>query len=387
LNEGGDATRLATLLPVVAAGVRWTEPSLWLNTFLIDVTGDTVDDVVLELSTATDKGNSSGVFIVSCRQGLFQTAFANSIPPGPNNPTVDLAGLVDMNGNGVADTVYSEVGYGATGNSFTSFYIVEWDGQAFAQLLPDGPGGGAGMFELYFVGNQQDHHLATDIETMFPDVDGNGTRELVLIGGVDYGLGDYPPDGPPQRLQVDTWAWNGQAFTLRLSEFEPPVYRIEAALDGDAATLRGDYERALDFYQQAVFDEDLIEWSSEMLEMLDEIDAETIPSPAEERSRLNAYGRYRILLIHAILRNTDGVQIVYETLRRVIPRGSAGYPYVALADAFWEGLEAGGSVAAGCQRARANAAEHPDEVLAPLGSSMYGYNYEDYTPQDICPFD
>jgi hypothetical protein len=92
-------------------------------------------------------------------------------------------------------------------------------------------------------------------------------------------------------------------------------------------------------------------------------------------------------LIHAILGNTDGVQIVYETLGQVIPRGSAGYSYVALADEFWLGFRAAGNVATGCERARAHAAGHPEQVLAPLGISMYDSYYEEYSPEDICPFD
>ena len=377
LNSGGAPDQLA---------VQLSTSYLVVEDHSADVTGDRVQDVVLEVSaTRPGRGWVTAVAILVCHDAVFQSLAyqAPEIVVGTIKDDVALQGVLDMNGNGVRDIMYSRGFYDRY--SATTFFVLEWDGQGFQQLVWTEERPGALMLALAYVGYQQGRGPTPQPEAMFPDTDGNGTREIVLAGGLPRE--DEPIPMGHARLRTDTWSWNGHAFTLRSSEFEPPIYRFQAARDGDAATLRGDYGKALDFYQQAVFDEELLGWNPEVM-YVPEDEWYTTPLPIpEERPRLNAYGRYRILLVHAVQGTTDAVDVVYRSLKEKIQPGSAGYPYVSLADAFWEGLQTGGTVAAGCERARAYAAEHSEEVLVPLGSSMYGYFYDDYAPEDICPFE
>jgi hypothetical protein len=40
----------------------------------------------------------------------------------------------------------------------------------------------------------------------------------------------------------------------------------------------------------------------------------------------------------------------------------------------------------GCAAAIQYAAEHPDEMLTPLGSDYHGWQSHIYVPVDVCPF-
>ena len=394
LNRGGDPARLESMLTVPAAADPEAYPSLHASVLLADVTGDRIDDYILQVDAYTEDQSWTFILALTCEEGVVETAFAERFPYSDLMVIPHLVGTIDLNGDAVPEVVYSVEEYGAGADSTTTVFVVEWDGSTFRHLISANEeefpftAYGAAMGNLLRLGEPPAFARRGDLLKMFPDTDGNGTRELILTGGVS---GRYwTMGGGPERLMTDTWMWNGEAFTLRSSEFEPPEFRFQAVRDGDAATSRGEYENALAFYQRVVFDESLYGWNPEQLRA--EYNAYYMGTPTplplpEERPRLNAYGRYRILLIHAILGNGDAAEVVYQTLRSKVPAGSPGYPYVELANAFWESSRTGTDLSAGCLGARNFAAQHSDEVLVPLGSSLYGFFYEDYVPSNICPFD
>jgi hypothetical protein len=151
--------------------------------------------------------------------------------------------------------------------------------------------------------------------------------------------------------------------------------------------LFGDYEAALAFYQQAVFDEELIGWSQGRLWPDREYGGNPTPTPdPEERPRINAYGRYRIMLLHAVQGFQSPAQVVLDTLQEKFPAGTVGHPYAELAAVFWMEYSGSGDVGLACDKSIAYAADHPRETLVFLGRSFYGSGQREYAPEDICPF-
>jgi len=393
LNAGGDPAQLESLLSVTPEPEASDNLRMLASVYAEDLTGDGVIDYAMQVDAATEEDATKTLLILSCREGLFEIAFVDRFP-GYGPLIAGLMGIIDLNGNGVPEVVFFVKQFGAGADSTTWIIPTEWDGISFLDLISmQDPAGsffnsGASMYNLLRLGEGTFYANRRDLNRMFPDIDGNGTREILLTGGVS---GRYwTMGGGPERLWTDTWMWNGEAFTLHSTEFEPPEFRFQAIRDGDATTLRGEYEKALAFYQQAVFDEALIGWNPERLHV--EYNAYLMGTPTplpmpEERPRLNAYGRYRILLLHAVQGKDQSAEIVYATLQEKFQEGNPGYPYAALAEAFWQGFQASGEITAGCELARSFAKEHAEEVLTPLGSSIYGFFYEDYAPADICPFE
>lgn len=338
-----------------------------------DVTGDQVPEIVLGLLFSSEAYDFSDGFlwVFSCSEGTYQKILQQNIGSIFYKEEDGLRAVVDMNQNGLAEIVYSMVDNIAAHGYFTRpFTILEWDGIQFQPRIKH-PG-------FY------DSTVAVDYATVYNgdgeilDTDGDGNLELVLSNGI---AGHY---GGPQRRRTDIFAWDGETYSLARWEHEPPSYRFQAVQDGDDATRFGDYDRALAFYQQAIFDEELFGWQAGYF--LDLV-APTPPVPdPEERPRLEAYSRYRILLVHAVQGNLSAAQVVYDTLQTKFPPGVIGYSYAEMATLFWDEFTRSEEMSSACEQVIEYVTTFSDEVLRPLGSGFYGEQGFYYEPADVCPF-
>ncbi len=283
-----------------------------------------------------------------------------------------LLAVKDMNRDGMAEIVFLHEVIGQLCGSMnaltceTDTHIVEWDGQKFEPLvlelvLEQYYDYDAGLYD--FIHTNYGRYLVTD-------TDSNGTFELLLeiapevyIGTGSGWLGSYPVRIP----EIEIWAWNGQAFTLARTEVGPPVFRIHAILDGDNAAWIGDYSEALASYQRAIFDETLMSWGPYQNGTTPQ---QRLGDP-DERPRLSAYARYRILLLHIIQGHLPEAQVVYDTLQSQFPAGAVGRPYAELATIFWQEHQASQNIAAACAQAIAYASSHEKDILVPLGRDFY----------------
>lgn len=380
LNAGGSSASLQATLTGLRAILDDGTP-VQFNSQVIyqDVTGDTIPDIVMDLRMLFEgdyEGKvSSTVFIFRCDQGQYESfAFGHpgSFLQGPEEGQ-GLRAVRDMNLNGVPEIIFSLIDNIGVHVNFTRlFRILEWDGTKFSDLVY-GPN--------FYTGQAGNRAYVYNGDGVIGDTNGDGYLELVLTNGIEH----YYMDSGPQRERTDFWVWNGDAFVLARWKHPPPVFRIHAIWDGDDASRFGDYAEALAFYQQAIFDESLLGWSPGRLWPDSAYGSAATPTPApDERPRLNAYARYRILLLHTVEGNMREAQIVYDTLQQKFPSGSVGSQYATLAVAFWEEISASGDIAAACAKAIEYAEIHTDEILSPLGYDVYYQRF--YTSADICPF-
>jgi hypothetical protein len=180
------------------------------------------------------------------------------------------------------------------------------------------------------------------------------------------------------RRQV--WSWDGNLYTPSMVDYQPaPEYRFEAVLHGDLANkYRGDYSQALGFFQQAIFDESLLGWS----QGYDPTSSTPLTPDPLERPRLEAYSRYRIMVLHAQQGDVASAKTVLQSLQA---KFSPDTPYVQLAEIFWESYEHDGRYHLACEAASEIAMQRAEEILVPLGTAFYGPFGRDYEPEDICP--
>jgi len=341
-----------------------------------DVTGDSTPDMIVELVFfATGTTVSGGIYIFVCQEGRFERSLVDDqadqgIITGLNfsgaslDPGIGLRAIQDMNRDGVPEIVFSYIRFfhdteviGLHDNFVRDFFIVEWDGERFASLLP-------------FRESSDSPVYVTNGDGEIRDTNGDGILELVL----SFGPARSPETSRTYRPGTRIWSWNGHTFILTCSEQSvPPLYRFQAVEDGDDATACGHYDKALASYQQVIFDEQLLSWS--------DLQGSSAPDP-NERPTLSAYARYRILLLHVAQGNLREARIVYTTLQEKFPSGAVGYPYTELATIFWKTYDATKKVATACEKAVEYAAIHAEEILTPLRSNTT----RGYTAQDICLF-
>lgn len=383
LNEGGDPIKLMTEYKQTWRGVEVFAK----NEVLQDLTGDNIQEILII--------PISDLYIFGCRDGQYEVLMSQFSDSVTMNPYLfQLAGIQDMNLNGTPEVVIAEFGCGGmSAGQCLDVYIYEWDGSQFASLIPEGDSFidaasiSGGSTEEYLPGVQ------------IKDTDRNGTVELILTGGIPNSWYDDYFKHAPWRTQSDTYGWDGQHFVLLKTEFSPPLYRYQAVQDGDWAVLRKEYDKALAFYQEAIFGDKLLGWSPAhkersiaLHEMTWNFDLEGTPTPAlpqddpQEYPNLAAYARYRIMLLHILQGHIPEAQIVYDTLREKFPDGHDGHGFVLVAQEFWDQYQVSRSLKESCAKAIMTADEQKS-LLKFLGADQHNF-WQDimYEPKDVCPF-
>jgi hypothetical protein len=140
-------------------------------------------------------------------------------------------------------------------------------------------------------------------------------------------------------------------------------------LDAEQAAREGNFDQALAGYQRVADDPELVDWMD----------------PPVEQANLGAYAMFKAAVVHLMLQELDQAAQAFDQQARRYPSGQPGYAYVQLAQAFQAAYPTG-EIAGGCAAARRYTADHPEQVLVPLGSQTFGYANPDISPQDICPW-
>ena len=367
LSVGGSLEELKDELELLG-DLSWEEK---VGVSDIDVTGDGQPDVVVEsLWFPPDEAVQGYAYVLTCEDGRYvvQTSvdfgMTASFADTSKNQSLGLRAAEDLTGDGVPELVFSFVETPEMlpvddQSDYVRFFgVVGWDGADFAELLPEEVPGRPGVTVI-------------NGDATLTDTDGDGLKELVLRGGALR-----PGSGHPfVRVKTETWGWERSGFAFRCATFGTPTYRFQAVEDADAAMLCQDLDKALASYQAAIFDESLKTWVGDELGL--------VPAPEDERALLSAYSRYRIMLIHVVKGTGDAASVVYGTLTKDFPPGSAGDVYAELATVVWDEYLMSLDLSAGCGEAILHAEA---EQLAPLADS-YGYYSELYAaPEYLCPY-
>ncbi len=371
LNDGGSPEQL---LPRLKEHAEEVSPSVVLQ----DLTNDGVPEVVVRAYESLVFGCQDGAFVLLLKAG---SEVVESTP----SPWLDK--VADMNANGMPDLVLAYEFYGAGADTTLSVEIYEWDGVAFQSLIakeviqpPLAQNGYGGQGVAYMRNGQP----------TLKDVDGNGTIELVMDGYAGGGL-DALLNGGPDRSEFDVWMWNGVELIFQDVGFSAPAYRFEAVQDGDNASLVGAYDEAVSAYQAAIEDETLQGWNPARLGF-DTLVGEGTPVPTfppddpNERPRLEACARFRMMLIELVLGQRDRAEEQLGILERDFAGQPSASPFVELSRIVWQGYRESQDMGAACSLASDYASSHPNEVLGPLGGNYYGFLNRDYEADDICPF-
>lgn len=376
LNSGGTGQEVISHL-----GPREVRPASDLRKgfFERDVTGDGVPELFVRWDYI--------FYVFGCFQGEYVILLEQVPPLLTFAPEVES--VQDMNLDGIPEIVTST--RLCLWDRCATYAIYEWNGDEFESLIdtPDHP----------------DYHMVDQSEPSgmsLEDIDANGTIELLLRGGVppESFEGEYY-DGLPWREETNIYMWNGTAYVFLRTDYTPPEYRFQAIQDGDRAAEIGEYDEALDFYQQAIFSDELDWWSPERQcymqppcrgygDMFLLTPTPTpIPSPMpdpNEYDNLAAYAQFRIMLLHVLRGWSPEARTVYDTLQAKFPEGQVGHAYAEMATAFWSEYQSSRSLNQACGKAIAYARANPDDILTSIGSDYHGFQARVYEPEDVCPF-
>lgn len=337
LSAGGDVVTLESTL------ASWSAlPDAPEQVVVADLTGDGVPEVIAALRYIGDGVFPSGdLLILACEAGGYILQYQEGYEP--QGMAVRLLQVSDANLDGRADVVYTLSTCGAH-TCYEGLEVRSWSGTSFVSLM-----GGA-------------------LEMPYPTYS-------VTSGRIDAQSGRIGSVGAePQRGYSEVWEWSGSVFTVTQQIWEPPVYRYHALLDGDRALLQGDHATARATYERVISDEALQEWGVES----------GMTDPAEERARLIAFARWRLVLTCLLMGDSSGARAEYDCLQAGYPPGAAGHDVASLAEAFWPAYQAAGRLTDGCRQVVATAGTHAS--VLDFFNTSYGYANPLWEPTDLCPF-
>lgn len=310
---------------------------------VVDLTGDGVDEIIVNAILE----NGSFWEVLGCHEGQYQD-MVNLLETTPRY----LRFVVDLNGNRLPEIV-SYVQTQPKNVPTFEFYIQEWDGQVFHELMDNSRFTEVGLRLPKDVTDWSRAISRASVTTR--DVNGDGLYELVITGGLVSLTSTC--ETRFEREFVETWTWYGDSFQLLDRTYIPPIYRFQRAADGDLAFALGNLEVALTAYQDVLFDNNLYS-QDQYLPHLEY--CRTMSSGdaliENEQAQLMAYARWRILLINAIGGAGDAVEVVYQTLQDKFPKGEPGHSYAEIATAFWEQYQVTNDLEEACQAAGKSAA-------------------------------
>ncbi|MBI5954699.1 MAG: hypothetical protein HY865_23830 [Chloroflexi bacterium] len=335
-----------------------------------DLTNDNVPELAIGLTS---------FFIFGCKNGRYEKIF--EIPPDGYLQPSKIFSIKDNNRNGLLEMTLL-VGVMSQGGH--TYQIYEWGGEKFRNLLiseyPDYPDGGGIWVE------------ATG-KILYQNMDNDPLNELVLDSGIP--VWSTYVDFLPWRNKRTVYDWNGQNFIPFHDEFAKPEFRFQAVQDGDLAFIQSEFDKALSLYQDAIFSDNLKDYSPEIQKNLQDnwraqignVRPTPTPYPADptEYPRLAAYAYYRIMLLHLVRGYETDAMTVFNTLEQKFPEGNPGHPYIEMANTFMKEYQSTHDIPASCVVAIQYATDNP-EILVPLGSDYHGWQSHTYKPEDVCPF-
>ena len=342
------------------------------------VVADLTDDGIPEIAL----GIYLNFYIFGCSAGQYHPLFTLQVYDGPK-PSIEA--IQDMNLDGIPELLIIYEGCPST--HCIGYDIIAWNGNTINYLIQS-----EWLKSPTWYG--YDALVAWDIHSA--DVDNNGTIELVVNEIPPFPWDFNEAMFGPLRDGEAVYMWNGEIFARKRFTLSPAKYRFQAVQDADWASLSGDYDHALELYQEAIFSDQLDWWSPERAQYFRDmyynflILTPTPIPPAPDQSeyyRLAAYSRFRIILLHLLRGWETEAQVIYDNMVELFPSGNPGYPYVEMATLFWGQYQSSHNMGLACAQAIQYTTQRPNDILDSLGN-IYIHTYQNhiYQPADVCPF-
>lgn len=381
LNQGASLASVRGSLPEVTGDgdpLGLSEENLLEK----DLTGDGISEVVFY-----HPFNRYAIF--TCKNGEYTLALDI-----PSNGLYSVSQMTteDLNLDTLPEIVLGVADYVAVRPGLMVF-IFGWDGESFQNLSA------TDYWDEFYLPEIVRYEFGLTGGYDIQDVSENGLKgiaveqEYVKMGDPYFG---------PWRDVTQIITWDGTEFSLQMPIFTPPIYRFQAVHDGDRAFIAGEFEKALDFYQQVLDDRNLKAWSEAHFDQLreslnNEFDGKptptALPDDPTEYLNLAAYARFKISLVLLAQGNEEQAREEFERLQLDYQEGQPGYEISQMAKVFWDSVKSGELPSLGCDNVRTYAELHWKTTKQYLDSGIYGSQYlgvgshEPPVPVYLCPFE
>jgi hypothetical protein len=347
LSQGGTVANLLTILRNASSiNEKWGAVSS------IDLTGDgepeTIALIFDPFTTDQSAGPSGQLLVYGCAPPRVDLLYTDQTAKGQALPKILQSGdLIGAPRGTQLAVVTSSCG---ANTCFDKLEVLGWNGSALVNLLAE-------PLELPAAHYQ------------FMQADADSALEIQAQRGQQGSIG-----AGPQRIETQLWDWNGAQYVKIKSDWSPVQYRIHAVYEGDDAFAASDYARATDWYTRVLTDDTLKDWL-----------AEIGYANAHDRDTLQAYARFRLLLI-GLLRGDTNARDQFDQLTTLYPEGSPVHLTQQMAQTFWNKYQETKDLKAACAVANdyANSSDNGQYLIVD-DLNLFGYTNRSYTSDDMCP--
>ncbi|MCL4506287.1 MAG: hypothetical protein M1140_09735 [Chloroflexi bacterium] len=301
-------------------------------------------------STQTQNPSRRGdVLVLGCSNGSYDVIYQASADKELANQLLNprILSSTDVTGDGLADLSLSVSDCGAD-TCYSRIVILSAEQGAIHNIIPAFKWVPFPTFE-------------------FASSNADGDRGSSLYVHVGYlasaGAG-------PQRAVTDTWVYNGDVFTYTTTTREPPVYRIHALQDGDAAFRRNDLAAANALYSRVINDASLQSYQGN--------------APLRDEAQiLGAFARFRLMQTAASAGDEANLQTAHDALAPAAGGKSPAALYADMAEAFMAAYQQSRNYRLACD-AVVKFAQKNKNVYLVLGQDTFGSANDDYQAGDMC---
>ncbi len=342
LNAGGSVEALQERLAELEIG---NDP---LAATAGELTGDDKLEVVVSFINDHSQGfpPQGALLVFVCNGESYELEHYEISEQGFEPPAI--IHIRDLNANGLGELITSNAICDAH-TCYEDVKIWEWTPEGFQNRLN-----------------------GTTIDLPFPDIqitdyEKDGVYQLEAAGS---GPGSISAGPPRDRTRIFTYNAVTGFWDVTQEIPGPSNYRIHVLHDADAAVRSGDYTLAQVFYDQVINDPDLDDWMPE--------------EHPDELLNLQAYARYKLVVVYTLMEQPDNAQRVFEAMVSLYAEDSDQRGYVEMAQTFLN-LYTGTNLDAACDAVHQYAAINLAKVLTPLGQTVFGTSNLNYSPLDVCP--
>ncbi len=326
-------------LPTLENGMRLVWRVLPDDGFIrndVDLTNDGSVEIMMAYAVPDDGGT---LLIMGCENGAYSVRYQALTGGG----TPQVLQIADMNQDQLPDILFTSqlcVDEARTQCAFQT-QLVTWNATIgrFVSIL-NAP-------------------IRSENPPTFVDVDNDRVTE-VAVQLTNPGTRETGP----LRTGTLIYDWNGTAYTLSITQFDAPRFRIQIVQEADRAMQIDDYETATRLYQRAADDPDLQNWL------------------ADDADVLRSYALFRLLTTYTFIEDERNIAVL-QTLGETFLDPATAPVYVALSNAFWETFQSTGNINTACAEVQNIIRDRP-EAIGLL--NRYGSSSPSYTSRSLCPF-
>lgn len=329
--------------------------------FPVDMNNDGILELVLNVALYSEASlpyKDHGTIVLQCRGGSYESIFA--LWEGPYH-FFDYTLSDDMNNDGHIDVIILE---GFAGSACTLEPVVLiWSENAILNASPD-------YLELEFGCSQKDR-ITTD------DIDGDGTKELIISGST-VGHLDYAPP----RTITQTFALQNGTYRLQTTEFGQPEYLVHLLDDAQRELDSDDLITAAQLYEDVAQNQTLptvYSYNIAPTQTAEELGVE----PDHPQEYQQAFALFRLAALHTVLANTAKVDWALAQLQERFPEGKPGSEFISLTMLMVNALRQGNSPESSCEIVLQEIEQTYPELVYHY---YWGGNIAWYRNETICPF-